>query len=162
MSDLEFNEQKENSMGEAFTEGETIDGGAPYEFDKSEGDVNYRSAETGRFVSEEEAEAHPETTVKETVDPTPEEMDAMVDKAVSLIHESRGVNPKGSPTKLNKRSLVMSLHDDQHTDNYAYFEHQYDELVRTDGYYMPLEIWDDFGRPDVITVVVYPKDMLNS
>lgn len=159
--------QKENNMGEAFTERETIDGGAPYEPYKEtpgennlvkesdekgffvepggEGDVNYRSAETGQFVSEEEAEASPETTVKET-----------------SIHEVRGVNKTGSDRKLNKRSVLMNLHGEQRTDEFAYFEHFDEDLGgRQDGYYMPLELWHDLGMPDLITVVVYPRDMLN-
>lgn len=143
--------------------GETIDGAGPFEFDKPveiEGDVNYRSAETGQFVSEEEAEAHPDTTVKEHVDPTPEEMDEMVDKAVSLVTEKQGVNPKGSPNKLNKRSLVLNL---EHGDELsAYFVHMDEDGKVSDSLYMLLDTWEDFGRPDTLTIVVYPRDILNS
>lgn len=155
--------------------GETIDGGGPYEFDKAleetqteyrealdrldDGNVNYRSAETGQFVSEEEAEAHPETTVKETVDPTPEEMDAMVDKAVALVTEHQGVNPKGNPTKLNKRSVLLNLVDGD--NDFATFAHLNEDGSHSDIYKMTLDMWDDFGRPDTITLVAYPRDILN-
>jgi hypothetical protein len=121
--------QKENNMS-----GETIDGGAPYEFDDAKHDVNLE-------------------------EPTPEEMDAMVDKAVSLITEHQGVNPKGNPTKLNKRSVLMNL--EQGDELSAYFVHLDEAGKVTDSLYMLLDMWDDMGRPDTITVVVHPKDMLN-
>lgn len=135
-----------NPEGEGM--GETISGDAPYEFDDAGHDVNYRSAETGQFVSEEEAEAHPETTVKETR-PAP-------------ITETLGVNPKGHKAKLNKRSILLNLAEQQHDPTeYAWFVHLDEDGQPMDGMNMPIALWDDFGQPDTITVVVYPRDMLN-
>jgi hypothetical protein len=129
--------------------GETIDGGAPYEFDDAKHDGNV-----------EDVEEYQETPGENYIDPTPEEMDEMVDKAISLVTEHQGVNPKGSPTKLNKRSVLMNL---EHGDELsAYFVHMDEDGKVSDSLYMLLDMWDDMGRPDTITVVVHPRDMLNS
>jgi hypothetical protein len=133
--------------------GETIDGGAPYEFDP-------KFAEALEQTNTEYAEAFTKLDESEkTDDPTPEEMDEMVDKAVSLITEHQGVNPKGNPTKLNKRSVLMNLENGDELS--AYFVHLDEDGKVTDSLYMLLDMWEDFGRPDTITVVVHPRDLLN-
>jgi hypothetical protein len=138
VEDYVINEQKGKHM--ETIDGETIDGGAPYEFDPikdygrvppEEGDVNYRSAETGQFVSEEEAEAHPDTTVAEK-----------------------------KPAVLAKTRKVMDIHIEA-SDIFIGFVAKDDDGIIRSSYLMPRDEWDDFGQPDVITVAVVPRDLLN-
>lgn len=139
MSDLEFNEQKGKHVSE------TIDGDAPYQFDSSsteetltvpaeEGDVNYRSAETGQFVSEEEAEAHPATTVSE--------------KKTAVLGKTRVVMER----------MVGDI-DTGHGEGFAAYSD--DDGTVAASYWMSQADWEAFGQPDVITVAVVPRDILN-
>lgn len=82
------------------------------------------------------------------------------EKPVALRTSIEGRHPSGEG-RLHKRSVLMNLHPEQQSENYMYFEHMGDG-ERTDGYYMTRAHWDDFGQPETITVVVYPRDMFNS
>lgn len=128
--------------------GETIDGGAPYEFD----DAGHDPA----FI---EALEETQTEYREALDKLEDEPKA------DLITEVQGINPAHNPPKLNKRSILMKLdlisEEDDHGNSFACFGHLGEDGHNTDGLQMPVEIWEDFGRPDTLTVVAYPKDMLN-
>lgn len=62
---------------------------------------------------------------------------------------------------LSKSRTVMDLHNEQRSENFAYFETKPDEGERTDGYYMTLDKWADFGNPNQITITIVPGDVLN-
>lgn len=144
---------------------ETISGDGPYEFDKPIAEVtdvrdtddgieiDYRSAETGKFVSEAYAAEHPDTTVRETTD---EENDAKMDAEVKTFDDLKRV-------RLSRRRVVMKRHPEQKTGDYVYFEADTDDepAIRTDGYYMTVENWEAFGSPEHITVGVVNGDILN-
>lgn len=137
--------------------GETIDGGAPYEFD----DAGHDPA----FI---EALEETQTEYREALDKLEVEPDSPIAALVehfSPVNEVLGVNPSSSETKLNKRSILMKLdlisEVDDHGNSFACFGHLGENGHNTDGLQMPVEVWEDFGRPDTLTVVAYPKDMLN-
>lgn len=62
---------------------------------------------------------------------------------------------------LQKHETVMTLHNEQRHEAFVYFETKPDEGERTDGYYMTLERWGDFGCPNTITVSAELGDTLN-
>lgn len=148
---------------------ETIDGGAPYEFDPegvvpemveaervrlsniiaededpnkglrdlvpdahTDGGVTFRSAESGQYVTHSEAEAHPDTTVKET-----------------------------RPAKMSKKRTVMTLNAEMAAEVGVPFCTYKEDGTIHEVYFMDRDLWDDFGAPDVITLAVVPRDILN-
>jgi hypothetical protein len=63
---------------------------------------------------------------------------------------------------ITKHATVMTRHTNQHAENYVYFEHgESTEEERTDGYYMTLDMFEQMGKPDIISVEVVPGDSLN-
>lgn len=132
--------------------GETIDSGAPYEFDDAGHDVNANWKDEIQPAKESDEKGF-------FVEPGGE------GDVPKLITEVQGINPAHNPPKLNKRSLVMKLdfisEVDDHGNSFACFGHLGENGHNTDGLQMPVEVWEDFGRPDTLTVVAYPKDMLN-
>jgi hypothetical protein len=145
---------------------ETIDGNGPYGFDKGkesdekgffvepggEGDVNYRSAETGQFVSEETAEANPDTTVREVDED--EENDAKMDAEIKTFDDLK-------KARLSRKRTVMTLNEEMDPGSGVPFC-----SFREDGsidacYFMPSIDWEGFGKPQKITVGVVNGDILN-
>lgn len=66
---------------------------------------------------------------------------------------------------LEKTRSVLDLADDQPFEGFATFQQPDDDAddpsVWSKQYQMPSQDWDDFGRPEVITITVKPGDTLN-
>lgn len=61
-----------------------------------------------------------------------------------------------------KHEVVLHKHEYQQSENYVYFEAKSDEGERVDGYYMTLDMFEEMGEPEVITVSAVPHDNLNN
>lgn len=63
---------------------------------------------------------------------------------------------------LIEREVVLHKHPLQQSPHFVYFEAKKDDAERTDGYYMTLQQWEDFGKPEVITITAKAGDKLNT
>jgi len=122
MSDLEFNEQAKA------------------------GDVDFRSAETGQFVTEKFAEENPDTTVRELDED--EVNDAKMDAEVKTFADLKRV-------RLSRKRTVM--HFASVDGDNVYFSAD-DNMS---SYYMDKSDWEAFGSPEAVTVGVVNGDILN-
>lgn len=121
--------------------GETIDGGAPYEFDDAKHDPNQK-------------DEHEDMVGEVSADPAFEEKDAIEIDGLPFEELKQA--------RLNRKRTVMDLLD--HQDNlYAYFAAVDEETGRhTSSYAMTIDDWEAFGKPEKITVGVVNGDILNN
>jgi hypothetical protein len=113
-------------------EGETIDGGAPYEFDPTK-DV--------------------------PVVPVEEDVDLGFDDA---SHDGNVTSPESLVgASMSRRQTLMTLQSPGGGD-FAYFANINEETgQQDDAIHMTYDNWDAFGQPDIVTVTVEPGDHLN-
>jgi uncharacterized protein related to proFAR isomerase len=78
---------------------------------------NYRDAGTGEFVTEEEAEAYPETTVSETETVEDDESDAAVNAALLKLRYEAGEDvAQGRIEKMGKLEKPNTVLAEEHAE----------------------------------------------
>jgi hypothetical protein len=90
-----------------------------------------------------------------------------VSKSAKTVEVEEGnVTDEGQVGLTEKMKSVLDLADDQPFEGFATFQQPDDDYpdddnVWTKQFHMPAQDWDDFGRPDVITITIKPGDTLN-